>query len=271
MAPTVKQERTDFRDEVLPLIHSQYGADHSHSLSFLGLEYDRGIPVALLEYRPEDAPPLKEMHPVLQSTRALADASGIPFFVARHTADLREWTLHAMNDQARGQLGGVGEKTRDEAALVRLLYRMRSREVPAEIVAKVAEPAAAGVTFSGRHREYGWDVPVNDLDLVTFSSDSGKPAAVVEYKKGLHIWVDPRSRPIQAMRRLADASGLPFFVVRYTDDYATFELDPVGEAACKALGVGSRIALPQAQYFAFMRCLHSGVDGVALSALDRTV
>lgn len=74
--------------------------------------------------------------------------------------------------------------------------------------------------ISQRHREYGWDCPAVDIDFLMLEYNNAKPAGIVEYKHINAEEVNQYHPSYQAMRALADASGIPFLVTVYNPDFA---------------------------------------------------
>jgi hypothetical protein len=71
--------------------------------------------------------------------------------------------------------------------------------------------------LSRRHRLWGWDAPMVDLDLF-LEYDDAKPAGIIEYK---HVNAPPllvNHPTIRAIRGLADAAAVPFLAVRYSGE-----------------------------------------------------
>ncbi len=69
--------------------------------------------------------------------------------------------------------------------------------------------------ISNRHRLWGWDCPGADLDFVMVEFDKGLPKALVEYKALGAAFPNQKHPTYQALRVLADASGIPFLIVFY--------------------------------------------------------
>ena len=153
----VRQERTGWRDKKLSERHREWGYDcpmvdlddiYSDSGCPMGrdmwtcLEYDRGHPKALVEYKHEYAVKAFEeiinsnrLHPNQRSTKELADNSRIPYLITLYADNLTWYRVHPMNDYARQY---IGETTKmSELEYVTLLYRMRGRIIPNDILKKL--------------------------------------------------------------------------------------------------------------------------------------
>lgn len=70
--------------------------------------------------------------------------------------------------------------------------------------------------ISQRHRMYGWDAPALDIDFLMLEYDSGQPSALVEYKAQGAKAVQANHPSVKAIRFLANAARIPFFVVFYS-------------------------------------------------------
>jgi len=125
----VREERTGWRDEQISRRHRAWGFDcPALDIDFLMLEYDRGKAVALVEYKHEDAAPIRTGHPSVQALVDLADRAGLPAFVVRYAGDFSWWYPIPLNELARGIMPG-GEHI-SERQWVEILYRCRGRELP---------------------------------------------------------------------------------------------------------------------------------------------
>ena len=68
--------------------------------------------------------------------------------------------------------------------------------------------------LSGRHRQWGRDVPAMDLDFVLAEYDHCVPQALIDYKHE-HGVIDFQSANTRTLVALGDMAGLPAFIVRY--------------------------------------------------------
>jgi len=128
----VKQERTGWRDMELSERHRKWGWDcPAVDLDFLFLEYDRGQPVAIVEYKHERAAPQYASHPTYQAMINLGSMAGIPVFAARYKADFSEWIIVPLNDTAKTKL--TARTTMTEREWVTFLYRLRGYEPPEQL------------------------------------------------------------------------------------------------------------------------------------------
>jgi len=130
---TVRQERTGWRDEALSQRHRKWGWDcPAVDIDFLMLEYDQGKAKALVEYKHENAKPQDPKHPSYKAMKDLADRAQIPFFAVRYAGDFSWWRVHPLNDYAHKFLPKTCQMT--EVGYVTLLYTIRGRPVPGEVV-----------------------------------------------------------------------------------------------------------------------------------------
>lgn len=85
--------------------------------------------------------------------------------------------------------------------------------------------------LSARHRRWGFDCPIVDLDFLVLNYDTGKAVAVVEYKQE-HAAVQHSSHPsYQAIIGLGNDAGLAVFAVRYAADYSWYRVTPLNAKA----------------------------------------
>lgn len=109
-----KPERTGFRDERISRLHREFGYDYpAVDIDFLLVEYDEGIPVALIEHKHERFFDGRTLVPSFSAVRALADCAHIPFFVVIYSNDLSRFVVRAMNSIALRNLGKEVTLTRE--------------------------------------------------------------------------------------------------------------------------------------------------------------
>ena len=131
--PEVRQERTGWRDEGLSQRHRHWGWDcPAVDIDFLMLEYDNGKASALVEYKNEHAKPQYVSHPTYQAMINLGDRAGIPVIACRYSDDFSKWRVVPLNTKAREFIPERVEL--DEASWVRLLYKIRGREISDDIL-----------------------------------------------------------------------------------------------------------------------------------------
>lgn len=89
--------------------------------------------------------------------------------------------------------------------------------------------------LSQRHRKWGWDCPMLDIDFLALEYDKGKASAIVEYKNE-HAEPQYASHPsYQAIIDLGNRAELPVIACRYSDDYMKYKAVALNEYAKKYL------------------------------------
>lgn len=127
-----KQERTYWRDGHLSQRHRKWGlAVPAIDLDFILLEYDRGKPTAIIEYKGEHAAPQFPSHPSYLALSHLGEAAGLPVFVVRYAQDFSWWKISPLNNVAKRMLPERVEV--NEQMFVTWLYNLRGLEPPKEI------------------------------------------------------------------------------------------------------------------------------------------
>lgn len=141
--PEVRPERTGWRDEALSRRHREWGYGcPALDIDFLLIEYQYGIPKALVEYKNENAKPQFAKHPSYQALVCLGDRAKIPVFACRYASDFSWWRAVPLNGYARQYLSERTEM--DELSWVALLYKMRGeKQVPNDVVEKIQEMKSA--------------------------------------------------------------------------------------------------------------------------------
>lgn len=131
----VRTERTGWRDQEISARHRHWGFDcPAVDLDFLVVEYNHGLPVALIEYKHNKAETPNTRHPTYRALQAFADGyhrlvdgeyvhDPIPFLWAYYWPDIWAVRTHPVNDAAAGMFQ-EGE-TLTEHEFVKRLYRMR--------------------------------------------------------------------------------------------------------------------------------------------------
>ncbi len=234
-----------WRDSRLPLVHDTWGVPlPAAGLGLPFLEYDRGEAVAVVNYIRRDRPLPNGAGGVGATYRALSELRGpmgtlLPFISVKY--DPRNWAMNLFghNDPARDLIGASGWVPMTEEHFVRLLYRLRGRQLPnlanhgvvlstgewIEGVAALPPEGWAGQEMSVRRRGYepeGQGVqfrtrnPCADIDLAVVGQKSGKVALVVDYKM-TGAPINPGHKTHKAMSGLTDLSGdqIPSMIVQY--------------------------------------------------------
>ena len=130
---TVRKERSGWRDLALNDRHRVWGFDcPALDIDFLLVEYDTCTPVAIVEYKHESATMLEPDNPGRRVLKKLGDAAGLPVFVSRYTGGFEKFMVGAVNGLAREYLGEP-RREMSELEWVRFLYRLRDRDLPADV------------------------------------------------------------------------------------------------------------------------------------------
>lgn len=109
--------------------HRRWGWDcPAVDLDFLFLEYDKGQPVALVEYKHEYASLQYACHPTYQALINLGTRASIPVFAVRYKADFSEWNVIPLNEYAKEKL--TGRMAMTEREWVTFLYQLRGYSPP---------------------------------------------------------------------------------------------------------------------------------------------
>lgn len=87
--------------------------------------------------------------------------------------------------------------------------------------------------LSRRHREWGWDCPAVDIDLLMVEYDRGRAAAIVEYKNehAKKQTMKKMSANYKALIDLGNRADVPVFTCRYSDDLTQYRVTPLNKAA----------------------------------------
>ena len=133
-------ERSGWRDEDLSRRHREWGIDcPAVDIDLVLVEFDHGKPSALVEYKHWRAAKIESDHPSYRAIRALADRAQIPFIAARYWPETWTFDAESLNDTAQRLLP---HRTRfSEQEWVRLLYRLRGREMPDGLMAQLRSAA----------------------------------------------------------------------------------------------------------------------------------
>lgn len=91
------------------------------------------------------------------------------------------------------------------------------------------------------HREFGYYCPAVDIDFLLVEWIDGKPVALIEYKR-FHTNYNPNDFVYKAIRSLADASSIPFYIVEYTNtlrNFKVFSRNDIGKEKIKELSLSN--------------------------------
>ena len=131
----VRKERTGWRDEELSRRHRMWGWDcPALDIDFLLLEYDKGKPVAIIEYKNENAAPQYPNHPSYRALIDLGNRANIPVIAFRYATDFSKFTVTPLNRLAFNFVQ-TKKKEMNEENYLKLLYQMRGKnDVPQEVL-----------------------------------------------------------------------------------------------------------------------------------------
>jgi len=133
----VRMERTGWRDNEISERHRQWGFNcPGVDLDFVMLEYNHGVPVAVVEYKHKNAREPNMSHPTYNALRHLADnhsGGALPFLVVFYCPE--EWWFRVIpgNERAREVYSHTMDEADSETAycvlseqrFVRSLYYLR--------------------------------------------------------------------------------------------------------------------------------------------------
>ena len=104
--------------------------------------------------------------------------------------------------------------------------------------------------LSKRHREWGWNVPMVDIDFLVVEYDKAIPVAIIEYKHE-RAEIQKSGHPsYKAIKLICERAELPFFAVRYADDFEWFSVIAINKRAQKI--VKNTIQYSEEKYFEFL-------------------
>ena len=133
----VRQERTGWRDQGISERHRQWGFNcPAVDLDFLMVEYNKGIPVGLVEYKHFKAMQPNLKHATYRALVALAEASGLPFVIAFYWPDTWAFRVYPINDTAKRHFKSEYEDM-SEMQFVTRLYKIRYLAVGQELTGKL--------------------------------------------------------------------------------------------------------------------------------------
>ena len=104
------------------------------------------------------------------------------------------------------------------------------------------------MALSLRHREWGYDAPMVDVDWLVIEYDFREPVALVSYKREDAPGESEANRT--AFRVLAWMAHLPAFEVRYSPNLASFRPLALNGSARRLLP--EPVAMSERQYVAFL-------------------
>lgn len=92
--------------------------------------------------------------------------------------------------------------------------------------------------ISARHRLYGYDVPMTDIDFLAVEYSRKRAVMLVDYKAARPFPVNPQAANYTVLSQLASAIGVPFVIVFYSPAYWWFFIQPMNAEAVARFGRG---------------------------------
>ena len=92
--------------------------------------------------------------------------------------------------------------------------------------------------ISARHRLYGYDVPMTDIDFLAVEYSRKRAVMLVDYKAARPFPVNPQAANYTVLSQLASASGVPFVIVFYSPRLWWFYIHPMNSEAAAQFGRG---------------------------------
>jgi hypothetical protein len=109
--------------------------------------------------------------------------------------------------------------------------------------------------LSERHRAWGFNCPAIDIDFLMVEFHTGKPVAIIDYKRYTGSIKNLNQKSIDAISTLANNSNIPFFVVFYWDDVWAFQITAINNIAKNILlqyKIDENKILTEQQYVYFL-------------------
>jgi hypothetical protein len=244
----VRKERTDWRDSGLIRFHERFFYTvPSDNTEFLMVEYDKSTPVAIVDYRLKN----RLIKGYSNSVRLLCDSEKInlPYFSCEYEIGnnrINKIFITPFNIKANAIFNGENEFT--EKDYVIKLYDIRETIVKGRRTQGVTQARILrdnifsfsekwnGEILSKRHREWGWDCPVVDLDFLVYKKSKIK--AIIEFKHR-KSYLSPKSFKFhptgKTLSWLANnySPRIPLLIVYYEEDFSVFRIYPITEGWSK--------------------------------------
>lgn len=127
-------ERSGWRDQAISDRHRKWGFNcPAADLDFLAVEYNLGLPVAIVEYKHKQAKKPDLKHPTYRALTALANMAELPFMVVFYCNEEWWFKVYPINDMARQHFTKGQAMT--EREYVTALYALRTREIERSVLA----------------------------------------------------------------------------------------------------------------------------------------
>lgn len=139
----VRAERSGFRCEEISRRHREWGWDcPAVDLDFVLVEYNRGKPVALVEYKEKHAQMPSLTHPTMKALSDLADNykhGPLPFFIAFYCSEDWWFRVYPVNEAAKSFFKHCEGQYLSEQRFVKGLYHLRKRALEEADLQRIAE------------------------------------------------------------------------------------------------------------------------------------
>ena len=123
-------ERSGWRDQALSERHRLWGPNLP-AVDLDLVEYDRGIPYVLIEFKCKSSEPPNLEDPNLRALRELGDRAGLPVVLAFYDSAVWNFTCYPLNGLAEEWFSQGEQLT--EVEFVGRLYQLRGRELPIDL------------------------------------------------------------------------------------------------------------------------------------------
>lgn len=92
--------------------------------------------------------------------------------------------------------------------------------------------------ISQRHRSWGYDCPMVDIDFLAIEYTQKVPVALVDYKAARPFRIDANAANYTALINASAGMNVPFMVVFYSPQYAWFYVHPMNYQSMQWFGRG---------------------------------
>lgn len=111
--------------------------------------------------------------------------------------------------------------------------------------------------ISSRHRLYGADCPMVDIDFIGCEYYHKQPKAIIEYKHIRQVKPIWQQANYTTLNNLANMAGLPFYVSLYNPFTWDYEVHPGNTLAMNV--INNMTILSEKRYYAFL-CYLRGIE-----------
>ena len=124
-------------------------------------------------------------------------------------------------------------------------------------MAKAEKYGFRDLRLSSRHRLYGADCPMVDIDFLGVEYFSKTPKAIIEYKHIREIKPEWTQANYQTLINLGNMADLPVYVTLYDPDRWAFQVH-AGNALAQRI-INNPTVLNEQRYYAFL-CYLRGIE-----------